>query len=142
MMMHGLADPKLISLVVLFACFSLQSAVSNLLRPVLMCSFLRPRYTNPRSDLIAPDVIAACLICSLNLSGDRLEQRLFLNGGPGEYVDCAAGVIIGDSIEELLFACTHTPTHIHSFISIQPLGRFSRNQNPVRRPVWCWPTAS
>jgi hypothetical protein len=26
--------------------------------------------------------------------------------------------------------------HIHSFISIQPLGRFSRNQNPVRRPVW------
>jgi len=26
----------------------------------------------------------------------------------------------------------------HSFISIQPLGRFSRNQNPVRRPVWLW----
>ena len=31
---------------------------------------------------------------------------------------------------------------IHSFISIQPLGRFSRNQNPVRRPVWLWHTAS
>jgi hypothetical protein len=32
--------------------------------------------------------------------------------------------------------------HIYSFISIQPLGRFSRNQNPVRRPVWLWHTAS
>jgi hypothetical protein len=31
---------------------------------------------------------------------------------------------------------------IHSFISIQPLGRFSRNQNPVRRTVWLWHTAS
>ena len=31
---------------------------------------------------------------------------------------------------------------IHSFISIQPLGRFSRNQNSVRRPVWLWHTAS
>jgi len=31
---------------------------------------------------------------------------------------------------------------IHSFISIQPLGRFSRNQNPVRRPVWLWHAAS
>jgi hypothetical protein len=31
---------------------------------------------------------------------------------------------------------------IHSFISIQPLGRFSRNHNPVRRPVWLWHTAS
>jgi hypothetical protein len=30
----------------------------------------------------------------------------------------------------------------HSFISIQPLGQFSRNQNPVRRPVWLWHTAS
>jgi hypothetical protein len=29
-----------------------------------------------------------------------------------------------------------------SFISIQSLGRFSRNQNPVRRPVWLWHTAS
>jgi len=30
-----------------------------------------------------------------------------------------------------------------SLISIQPLGRFfSRNQNPVRRPVWLWNTAS
>ena len=29
-----------------------------------------------------------------------------------------------------------------SFISIQPLGRFSRNQNPVRWPVWLWHTAS
>ena len=41
---------------------------------------------------------------------------------------------------------THTHTHIYiyiySFISIQPLGRFSRNQNPVRRPVWLWHTAS
>jgi len=33
-------------------------------------------------------------------------------------------------------------TVIHSFISIQPLGRFSRNQNPVRRPVWLWYAAS
>jgi hypothetical protein len=23
-------------------------------------------------------------------------------------------------------------------ISIQPLGRFGRNQSPVRRPVWLW----
>ena len=30
----------------------------------------------------------------------------------------------------------------HSFISIQPLGRFSRNQSPVRRPIWLWHTAS
>ena len=29
-----------------------------------------------------------------------------------------------------------------SFISIQPLDRFSRNQNPVRRPIWLWHTAS
>jgi len=27
---------------------------------------------------------------------------------------------------------------IHSFISIQPLERFSRKRNPVRRPVWLW----
>ena len=27
-------------------------------------------------------------------------------------------------------------------ISIQPLGRVSRNQSPVRRPVWLWHTAS
>ena len=26
--------------------------------------------------------------------------------------------------------------------SIQPLGRFSRNQSPVRRPVWLWHVAS
>ena len=32
--------------------------------------------------------------------------------------------------------------YIHSFTSIQPLGRFSRNQNPVRLPVWLWHTAS
>ena len=31
---------------------------------------------------------------------------------------------------------------LHSFISIQPLGWFSRNQSPVRRPVWLWHTAS
>ena len=31
---------------------------------------------------------------------------------------------------------------IHSFIRIQPLGRFSRNQSPVRRPVWLWHAAS
>jgi len=30
----------------------------------------------------------------------------------------------------------------YSFNSIQPLGRFSRNQNPIRRPVWLWHTAS
>jgi len=30
----------------------------------------------------------------------------------------------------------------HSFISIQPLGRFSRNQSPVRLPLWLWHTAS
>jgi len=29
-----------------------------------------------------------------------------------------------------------------SFISIQPLGGFSRNQSPVRRPVWLWHAAS
>jgi hypothetical protein len=29
-----------------------------------------------------------------------------------------------------------------SLISIQPLGRFSWNQNPVRRPVWLWHTSS
>jgi hypothetical protein len=33
-------------------------------------------------------------------------------------------------------------TMIHSFISIQPLGWFSRNQNPVRWPVWLWHTES
>ena len=33
-------------------------------------------------------------------------------------------------------------TYIYLFISIQPLGRFSRNQNPVRRPAWLWHTAS
>jgi len=27
---------------------------------------------------------------------------------------------------------------MYSFISIQPLGRFRRNQNPVRLPVWLW----
>jgi hypothetical protein len=32
--------------------------------------------------------------------------------------------------------------YIHSFISIQPLGRFRRNQDPVRRPVWLWHAAS
>jgi len=30
----------------------------------------------------------------------------------------------------------------YSFISIQPLGRFSRNQSPVRRPIWPWYAAS
>ena len=32
---------------------------------------------------------------------------------------------------------------INSYLSsIQPLGRFSRNQSPVRRPVWLWHAAS
>jgi hypothetical protein len=31
---------------------------------------------------------------------------------------------------------------IHSFISIQPLGRFGRNQSSVRWPVWLWHAAS
>jgi hypothetical protein len=31
---------------------------------------------------------------------------------------------------------------IHSFISIQPLGLFSRNQNTFSRPVWLWHTVS
>jgi hypothetical protein len=35
-----------------------------------------PQFDNPRSGPSAPDVIAACLICSLNLSGDKLEQKL------------------------------------------------------------------
>ena len=30
----------------------------------------------------------------------------------------------------------------HSFISIQPLGRFGRNQSSVRWPVWLWHAAS
>jgi len=30
---------------------------------------------------------------------------------------------------------------IHSFISIQPLGRFGRNQSSVRWPVWLWHAA-
>jgi len=30
----------------------------------------------------------------------------------------------------------------YSFISIQPLGRFDRNQSPIRRPVWLWHAAS
>ena len=41
------------------------------------------------------------------------------------------------NIREII-RCDHCPLNIHSFISIQPLGRFSRNQNPVRRPVWLW----
>ena len=31
---------------------------------------------------------------------------------------------------------------IHSFISIQPLGRFGRNQSSIRWPVWLWYAAS
>jgi uncharacterized membrane protein len=31
---------------------------------------------------------------------------------------------------------------INIIISIQSLGRFSRNQSPVRRPVWLWHAAS
>jgi len=31
---------------------------------------------------------------------------------------------------------------IYFIISIQPLGQFSRNQSPVRRPVWLWLAAS
>jgi len=31
---------------------------------------------------------------------------------------------------------------IHSFISIQLLGWFSRNRSPVKRPVWLWHAAS
>ena len=31
---------------------------------------------------------------------------------------------------------------IHSFISIQPLGRFGRNRSSVRWPVWLWHAAS
>ena len=38
--------------------------------------------------------------------------------------------------------CSKHVEDTHSFISIQPLGRFSRNHNPVRRPVWLWHTAS
>jgi len=30
----------------------------------------------------------------------------------------------------------------YSFISIQLLGRFGRNQSPERRPVWLWHTTS
>jgi hypothetical protein len=33
-------------------------------------------------------------------------------------------------------------TRPYSFISSQPLGRFSRNQSPVRRPLWPWHAAS
>jgi hypothetical protein len=33
---------------------------------------------------------------------------------------------------------TSSASYIHSFISIQPLGWFSRNQGPVRRPIWPW----
>ena len=32
--------------------------------------------------------------------------------------------------------------HVHSFISIQPLGRFGRNQSSVRWPVWLWHAVS
>jgi hypothetical protein len=32
--------------------------------------------------------------------------------------------------------------YIYFFISIQPLGPYSRNQSPVRRPVWLWHAAS
>jgi hypothetical protein len=39
------------------------------------------------------------------------------------------------------WAVTSNNNLIHSFISIQPLGRFGRNQSPVRRPVWLWYTA-
>jgi len=50
--------------------------------------------------------------------------------------------------EKTLLSFETVPNHsyqdsgIHSFISIQPLGQFSRNQNPVMRPVWLWHTAS
>ena len=40
------------------------------------------------------------------------------------------------------FSAFDKTNSINSFISIQPLGRFSRNQNPVRPPVWLWHTAS
>jgi hypothetical protein len=32
--------------------------------------------------------------------------------------------------------------YTHSFISIQPLGRFGRNQSSVRWPVWLWHATS
>jgi hypothetical protein len=42
----------------------------------------------------------------------------------------------------LFFCCCKFIPLSYSFISIQHLGRFSRNQNPVRRPVWLRHTAS
>jgi hypothetical protein len=39
------------------------------------------------------------------------------------------------------FSChSSPPTNIIIISSIQPLGRFGRNQSPVRRPVWLWYT--
>ena len=42
----------------------------------------------------------------------------------------------------LLLSSVCVCVYIYTFIRIQPLGWFSRNQNPVRRPVWLWHTAS
>ena len=49
-------------------------------------------------------------------------------------------------VSEIVTYCWVTSLNLcigsDSFISIQPLGWFSRNQSPVRRPVWLWHAAS
>jgi len=42
-------------------------------------------------------------------------------------------------LESIIVTLVGTDVYLSS---IQPLGRFSRNQSPVRRPVWLWHAAS
>jgi hypothetical protein len=51
---------------------------------------------------------------------------------------CSAGLLDVCAAQRMWPHCCYA---VHSFISIQPLGQFGRNQSPVRRPVWLWYTA-
>jgi hypothetical protein len=66
-------------------------------------------------------------------------RRLELTQNNAQFSACHTAYICN---LHLLISCGIIIIIIIIIISIQHLGRFSRNQNPFRRPVWCWPTAS
>jgi hypothetical protein len=87
-----------------------------------------------------------CVVMVLNL-----KSCIFINAQFVCLFVCSVTCNIGHVSYRLQFIYYNTTYNvwtstqyniINSFISIQPLGWFSRNQNPVGRLVWLWHAAS
>ena len=91
-------------------------------------------------------------------STNKLASAIFIHRYMGKghgSIRCSAEVRVVSAVclqLKWLVSCTpdifvtrmsHFDSQIDIYLSsIQPLGRFSRNQSPSRRPVWLWHTAS